>query len=465
MKKILATVLILMIIVSNFTSCTKDSSQEKTSDEAKQTTTQKQENNDTTVAKEENSGELEGEITFWHSFTQGQRLEVIQKAADEFMKANPKVKINIETYSWGDFYTKWTTGLASGNVPDISTGLPGHVVEMIDADALSPVNDVIDAIGRDRFAEATLGEGTVGENNYSIPLYSHAQVMWYRKDLLEKEGLEVPKTWDEFYDACVKLTKDGVYGIAVPCGSGDLMGTRFLNFYVRSGGGSLLTDDLKADLTSDLALEGIRYWTKIYQEISPKDSVNYKVLDQANLYYQGKMAFDFNSGFHVGGIDKNSPDLLDDISCAPIPKIKADDPDYGIETSNIPIVLWKNSKHPEVAKKFMEYLYNEDIYINFLESVPVGMLPAVKGITDNEKYLANEKVQQFTDEIGTISEAIGKGTAIGFEHGPSVQAGLLASQGIIENMFQRIFVDNVDIEEAAQEAEDALNESFEAINQ
>ena len=62
--------------------------------------------------------ELDGEITFWHSFTQGPRLEVIQKAADNFMQENPKVKINIETFSWGDFYTKWTTGLASGNVPD-----------------------------------------------------------------------------------------------------------------------------------------------------------------------------------------------------------------------------------------------------------------------------------------------------------------------------------------------------------
>ncbi len=461
MKKVLSIMLIVAITLVILTSC--GGSEEKK--EESKTTSSVADGKSETTDKSESKGsdELEGEITFWHSFTQGQRLEVIQKAADEFMKANPKVKINIETYSWGDFYTKWTTGLASGNVPDISTGLPGHVVEMIDAGALAPVNDVIDTIGRDRFSEATLGEGTVDEVNYSIPLYSHAQVMWYRKDLLEKEGIEVPKTWDEFYDACVKLSKDGVYGISVPTGSGDLMGTRFLNFYVRSGGGSLLTDDLKANLTSPIALDGIRYWVKLYKEVSPKDSVNYKVLDQANLFYQGKMAFDFNSGFHVGGIAKNSPDLLDDISCAPIPKIKADDPDYGIETSNIPIVLWKNSKYPEVAKKFMEYLYDEDIYINFLESVPVGMLPAISGITNNEKYMANETVKQFSKEIDTISGAISKGTAIGFEHGPSVQAGLLASQSIVENMFQQILVDDVDVETAAKEAEDALNESFEAV--
>ena len=99
-------------------------------------------------------GELEGDITFWHSFTQGPRLETIQKVADQFMEDNPKVNITIETFSWADFYTKWTTGLASGNVPDMSTALPSQVVEMLDAEALIPLDDVIDDIGRERFSEA-----------------------------------------------------------------------------------------------------------------------------------------------------------------------------------------------------------------------------------------------------------------------------------------------------------------------
>ena len=100
--------------------------------------------------------ELEGEITFWHSFTQGPRLETIQAAADRFMADNPGVKINIETFSWADFYTKWTTGLASGNVPDMSSALPTQVVEMIDADAILPLDDLIDRIGRDKFYEKAL---------------------------------------------------------------------------------------------------------------------------------------------------------------------------------------------------------------------------------------------------------------------------------------------------------------------
>lgn len=408
-------------------------------------------------------GALAGEITFWHSFTQGARLDVIQATADQFMQDNPNVKINIETFSWGDFYTKWTTGLASGNVPDMSTALPGHVVEMMDADALVPVDGVIDAIGRDKFAAAPLSEGEKDGVCYSLPLYSHAQVMWYRKDLLASAGLEVPKTWDEFAAAAKALTKDGVYGCSFPCGSSDLMATRFLNFYVRSGGGSLLTDDLQADLTSDLALDGIRFWLDIYENCSPKDSVNYAVLDQANLYYQGKTAFDFNSGFQIGGVQTNSPDLVDQIDCAPIPKINANDPDYGIETSNIPLVIWKNSEHPEICEAFIQKLYEKETYIKFLEATPVGMLPSISGIADTPEYQANETVQKFTGAVDVISAAVDKGTAIGFEHGPSVQAGLLTSQGIIEGMFQDIITNGTDVEKAAKAAEDKLNDAFSTI--
>lgn len=409
------------------------------------------------------NGELEGEITFWHSFTQGQRLEVIQKVADQFMKDNPKVKITIETFSWVDFYTKWTTGLASGNVPDMSTALPMQVVEMMDAAAIIPIDDLIDDIGRDKFSKLSLLEGEKDGECYSIPLYSHAQVMWYRKDLLKNAGLEVPKTWEEFSKAAKALTKDGVYGCSFPCGSGDFMATRFLNYYVRSAGDSLLTDDLKANLTSKAAIDGIKFWVDIYKNCSPKDSVNYITLDQATLYYQGKTAFDFNSGFQISGVEINSPHLIDQIDCAPLPKINADDPDYGAETAHIPMVIWANSKHPEICKEFIKKLYKPDTYIEFLQATPVGMLPSITGISDNPKYKENEIVKKFSNAEEIIRKTVDMGTSIGFEHGPTVQGSLLTSQSVIEDMFQEILVNGKDINQAAKDAENKLNELFSSV--
>ena len=406
-------------------------------------------------------GELSGEITFWHSFTQGPRLETIQKAADKFMAENPDVKINIETFSWNDFYTKWTTGLASGNVPDMSTALPAQVAEMINVDALAPINDLIDDIGRDKFAETAIAEGTMDGNNYSVPLYRHAHAMWIRKDLLEQNGLEVPETWDELYEAAKTLTKDGVYGLSFPCGTNDFQATFFLDFYVRSGGGSLLTDDLKADLTSDLAIDGINYWVKVYNDCSPKDSINFDVLDQATLYYQGKTAFDFNSGFQISGVAANSPDLLQYVDCYPVPKIHADDGTEGIMTTNTPMVVWKASKHPEICKAFMKTLYEEDTYVEFLHATPVGMLPAIKGIADTDAYKDDETIKQFAHAEEVLTAAADIGTAFGYEHGPNVQAGIMQNNHVIEEMFQDIITNGTDVRTAAKAAQDKLNALFE----
>ena len=88
------------------------------------------------------------------------------------------------------------------------------------------------------------------------------------------------------------------------------------------------------------------------------------------------------------------------------------------------------------------------------------MLPSIKGIDENETYLSNPIVQQFSDEAAIIAQAVEEGTAIGFEHGPSAQAGLLANQGIIEEMFQDIITNGTDVETAAKAAEDELNEIF-----
>lgn len=410
-----------------------------------------------------NTGDLAGEITFWHCFTQGVRMEAVQAAAESFMVEHPDVKVNIETMSWGDFNTKWKAGITTGDLPDMSIAQnTGEVAEMLNAQVLAPIGNVVSAIGADRFSASALSDMTQDGVVYGVPYYSHAQVMWYRQDLLDEAGLSVPATWEEFKNAAVALTdrSKGVYGAGVSMSPNDLLCTRYLNYYVRSGGGSLLNDDLTANLTSDLALDGIRFWVDVYKSCSPAETINYTVNDHATLFYQGATAFDFNSGFMISGVAANREDLLDYISCAPLPNMNQGDAYYSAEATHIPLVIWKNSAHPEICEAFIEYLFQDDNYVAFLSAVPVGMLPSLTGISELDAYKSNETVVRFADEAATIADAVAAGHAIGFEHGPSVQAGLLASQGVIENMFQDIVTKGTDVEVAAAAAEKQLNDIF-----
>ena len=463
MKKILSLILAAVMLLSLLTACGSNPGAEKTNPPA---------DNTENVQPTEGGGNsedtpLEGEITFWHSFTQGPRLETIQAAADAFVKDNPGVKINIETFSWADFYTKWTTGLSSGNVPDMSSALASQVVEMIDADAILPMDNLINKIGRDNFYEKALTEMTASDGScYGVPLYSNTEAMWYRKDLMEKYNLEIPETWEEMYEAAKIITEGeggNVYGAAFPMGANDMLATRWLHLYVRSAGETLITEDGKANLTSPTVIDGINYWVKVYKDCSPADSINYNTLDEANMYYQGKLGFDFNTGFHISGVETNSPDLLQYVDCAPIPRVNKGDPEVGCETNNTPLVIWKNSKHPEICEAFIEYFYEPERYVDFLLSVPVGMMPAIKGSTDNEKYQSNEIVQNFKHANDVLYQMLDGSTSIGMEYGPRAEAGLLTSQRVIEEMFQDIIVNGTDVEQAAKAAENKLNDLFSTV--
>lgn len=409
-----------------------------------------------------------GEITFWNSFTQGARMEAMACAVDKFQTIYPNVEVHVETMSWADFKDRWKEGMETGNLPDISTTCNMYELEeLYDAGILQPTDDVIDAIGRDLFSDNVLSELSHEGAVYGVPYYSHAYVMWYREDLLKAAGYAVPTTWEELYETAKAVTdpQNNVYGCPVSMSENDFLATIYLHMYVRSGGGSLLNDDLSANLTDDLAIEGIRYWAKMYEDCSPKETADYTVVEQATLFYEGTTAFDFNSGFHISGVAGAREDLLDAISCVSLPRMYEGDDYYSAVVTHIPLVLYKDAKNVELCKAFLEFLYEEENYIDFLDSVPVGMLPSIRGVSSTEKYQSNEMRKRFSEEEAVIQEAMLGGVALGFEHGPNLQAGILTSSGVIEKMFQKIVLEGADVEAAAQEAEDELNRLFEAAKE
>ena len=49
---------------------------------------------------------------------------------------------------------------------------------------------------------------TVDGETYAVPYYAGSKYIFYRKDLFEKAGLEVPTTLDEFVQAAVTLKQE-----------------------------------------------------------------------------------------------------------------------------------------------------------------------------------------------------------------------------------------------------------------
>ena len=56
---------------------------------------------------------------------------------------------------------------------------------------------------------------TIGGRQWGVPYTYYQWGVYYRKDIFEKLGIAVPKTFDEFVAACAKLKENGVTPITI----------------------------------------------------------------------------------------------------------------------------------------------------------------------------------------------------------------------------------------------------------
>ena len=131
-----------------------------------------------------------------------------QEIIDKFNKENPDIKITMNTVP--DAGTVLTSRISSGDIPvifsDYSTQTQfkqkvanGYVQDLSGQDFLNNV-------------DSSSLKMTVQEDGdyYALPYSRNYIGVYYNVQMFEDNGIEVPKTWQEFTDACDKLKAAGI---------------------------------------------------------------------------------------------------------------------------------------------------------------------------------------------------------------------------------------------------------------
>ena len=110
------------------------------------------------------------------------------------------------------FKTKQTIELTSSNTPDIFYSWEGgRALEIIKAGFSADLSEYFKKYGWDRSLNPASGAlATFGGKQQFVPTETCASVVWHRKDLYEKLGLTVPKTWDELMANAAKAKAAGI---------------------------------------------------------------------------------------------------------------------------------------------------------------------------------------------------------------------------------------------------------------
>ena len=199
-------------------------------------------------------------ITFWHAMN-GQLEKALQKLTEDFMTANPNIKVELQNQStYKDLQAKINSTLTSPkDLPTITQAYPNWLFNAASQDSLVDFKPYLEneTIGFKKGEEirSDLMEGArINGVQYGIPFNKSTEVLFYNADLLKEYGVKVPTTLDELKEAAKTIYEKSNH---------EVVGAGFdsLNNYYAIGMKNKGVDFTKElDFTSDASKEVVKYY-------------------------------------------------------------------------------------------------------------------------------------------------------------------------------------------------------------
>jgi multiple sugar transport system substrate-binding protein len=373
-----------------------------------------------------------------------------------FEKANPGVKVVFEPTSDEAYAQQLAAAFASGQVPNLVTHLPSFAVSNYWRNGLlEPMNDVINAIGPDKYYEGAnrIYEVTKGQYAGTGVGNTAANMLWVRRDLMEKAGVaDIPQTWDELRAACRKMQTGGIYGAPLPYGKNSMTSLIFVGV-LHQAGGQVFAPDLSVALDSQQAVNALEFY-KSMRELCPAGATNYSWGESLTAFVSGATATGIYAGRVLANVNSQNPAIKDFITCATYPTVSKDVPAWTF--NDFPSVfIPKAAKDMEMTKKFVAHLFAPEGYIKQLHAAPGHVLPVLKTIANDPAYTANPLINKYQKEVDVMARAAANGFNLGYEsaaHQPNAKGGEVVNSGILAELVQRVCLNNENPKQALGDA-------------
>ncbi|MFD9366129.1 ABC transporter substrate-binding protein [Streptomyces sp. NPDC060020] len=308
-------------------------------------------------------------LTYW-TWTGG-----AEAAAAAFNKTHTDIQVQFSQIPGGaDGYSKISNAIKAGDAPDVATIEYSMVPEFASQGYLEDLTASSGDLVEKSFPAGVQNLVTFGGKTWSVPFDATPQIYFYRKDLFEKYGVTVPRTWDEYRAAAERIkAADPKARIA-----------------------SFPTD---APLQAALSWQAGAKWFRI-ADGAWKPEINDAPSQKVAAFWQGMLdddlVFDYGAGtpeenkskadgttvsvlgaaWSAGGMVSTMPDLKEKWGVAPVPH-------WGTPASGMyggtSFAVTKGSKHAKAAAEFIKWVTTDpasmEARISALKN-PSSALPA-----------------------------------------------------------------------------------------
>ncbi|MCD6219796.1 sugar ABC transporter substrate-binding protein [Candidatus Calescamantes bacterium] len=310
-----------------------------------------------------------------------------QKIFRSFEEEHPNIKIIPDQYSGGAYRQKFLTQIAGGTPPDILFLCDAMIITLYEKgliENLTPYIEKDSAFDVTDFYPEALKVFKFGNKIYGLPKDCGPAVLFYNKDMFDKEGIPYPDetwTWEDLIKYGKKLTKFDDRGNPIQFGlTNHIWGWEA--FVLQNGGEVINKEGTKCVLDSPEAIEAIEFVRDLSWKyhIAPTPAQLRELPTAGMDLFQSKKAAMSIMGrwmvpaYRAGGFD---------FDVAPLPKGKKRATFLVVSGYVIP----SGSKHKKEAWEFLRYLTSKEG--EKIMTKPGLLVPARKSVAESDIFLSS----------------------------------------------------------------------------
>ena len=358
------------------------------------------------------------ELTFW-TWAPG-----MEEVAAEWNAAHPDIQVTVNKQDGGDAaITKLLTAIKAGSgAPDIMQTEYQKIPTLVAADALADISGVLPDGIAEHYAAGTWDAVTLGSDAvYGVPQDSGPMQFYYRADIFEQHGLQVPTTWDEYAQVAAALHAADPETYLGTFSAND---AGWFTGLAQQAGASWWGVDGQAwsvEIDAEPTRKVAEYWG---------DLVESGVIDNKPMYTpewnaalnDGSQAGWLSAVWAPGVLEGNAPDTAGLWAMAPMPQWDAGDPATGSWGGSATSIT-SQSEHAEAAAEFVAWMNSSqegvDALVTHGSLYPADLPAQEAALTEPPAFFAQQA--DFYEVAGATSQTVAP-----FTYGPNVNVAFSA---------------------------------------
>lgn len=300
-------------------------------------------------------------LSWWGNDT---RTEYTLAAVKEFEQLHPDIRVKCSYSEWSGYQTRYNIQMMSDMESDVMLiNFPWLDKYSADGNGYYNIYDLSKDFDLSQFSESELSFGIRNGKLNAIPIALNTQTVYYNKTIYDRFGLELPETWDDFFNAA-KVMGDEFYPIAMPSKSAMFFITAYTE---QQSGKSFMSEDGQLGFgEEELGIMLDFYCELINGHVMPQVEY-FDKNDIRNGTYAGAVAWLSDAENYMGPAREDGNEIVVGSYTGCLDGVKG----WYTKPATLYAVSAK-TEHPEEAALLLDFLLNSD-KISELQGIEKGI--------------------------------------------------------------------------------------------